>query len=176
MRVKIETSSPIHLPAVAAVLLHALQQVDERLAFDRQPALRRDLYRLRDAIQKEARLLAFIFQIRVLLALRNLEERRLRDEQMSALDDFFHLPIKERQDQRADVRTVDIGVGHDDRLVIAQLGDIEVVYPDACAEGGDHQADFFGGEHLVQTRLLHVQDLALDRNDRLEAPIESLLR
>jgi hypothetical protein len=45
----------------------------------------------------------------------------------------WHLPIEEGQQQRADVRTVDVGVGHDDDAVIAQLVDVEFVLADAAA-------------------------------------------
>ena len=53
-----------------------------------QPGLRRDLDALGDARQKEARLLALVLEVRVLLALRDLEQRRLRDVEVAALDDF----------------------------------------------------------------------------------------
>src|SRR6185312_9813169 len=43
-----------------------------------------------------------------------LVERRLRDVDVPALDELRHLPIEKRQQQRADVRAVDVRVGHDD--------------------------------------------------------------
>ena len=46
---------------------------------------------------------------------------------------------------------------------------------DAAAERRDHRLDFVAAEHLVEAGLLDVQDLALERQDRLEAPIASLL-
>ena len=46
---------------------------------------------------------------------------------------------------------------------------------DAAAERRDHRLDLVAAEHLVEARLLDVQDLALDRQDRLEAPVASLL-
>src|SRR5207244_5867086 len=67
-------------------------------------------------------------------------------------------------------------VGHDDDLVVAQLREIEVVGANARAERGDHQPDFFGGQHLVEARLFDVEDLALERKNRLEAPVATLLR
>ena len=47
---------------------------------------------------------------------------------------------------------------------------------DAAAERRDHRPDLVAAEHLVETRLLDVEDLALDRQDRLEAPVAALLR
>ena len=69
---------------------------------------------------------------------------------------------------------VDIGVRHDDDLVIAQLGDIEVV-TDAGAEGSDQRADLRRGQHLVEARALDVEDLAAQRQDRLELAVAALL-
>jgi hypothetical protein len=43
---------------------------------------------------------------------------------VTAFDQDRHLPVEERQQQRADVRAVDVGVGHDDDAVIAQLVDV----------------------------------------------------
>ena len=43
------------------------------------------------------------------------------------------------------------------------------------AERRDHRLDLVAAEHLVEARLLDVQDLALDRQDRLEAPVAPLL-
>ena len=47
---------------------------------------------------------------------------------------------------------------------------------DAAAERGDHRLDLVAAEHLVEARFLDVEDLALDRQDRLEAPVAALLR
>ena len=64
-----------------------------------------------------------------MLAALDLVERRLRDVEVAALDELRHLAVEERQQQRADVRAVDVGVGHDDDAVVAQLADVEVVAP-----------------------------------------------
>ncbi len=81
---------------------------------------------------------------------------------------------EEREDQGADVRAVDVGVGHDDDLVVARLLDVELV-ADAGADGADHGEDLLVGEHLVDARLLDVEDLAAQRQDRLEAAVARLL-
>ena len=59
----------------------------------------------------------------------DLVQRRLRDVDVTALDQHRHLAVEEGQQQRADVRAVDVGVGHDDDAVVAQLVDVEVLAP-----------------------------------------------
>ena len=103
------------------------------------------------------------------------EERWLGDVDVAAIDQLRHLPVEERQQQRADVRAVDVGVGHDDDAVVAQLVGVEVVDADATTERRDHRLDFVAAEHLVEAGLLDVQDLALDRQNRLKATIAALL-
>ena len=46
---------------------------------------------------------------------------------------------------------------------------------DAGADGGDERLDFRVLQHLVEARFLDVDDLALDREDRLETPVAALL-
>ena len=70
---------------------------------------------------------AVVLEVLLGLAARHLVERRLGDEEMAAVDDLAHLAIEERQQQRADMGAVDVGVRHDDDLVIAQLVDAELV-------------------------------------------------
>ena len=94
---------------------------------------------------------------------------------LPALDQLLHVAEEEREQQRADVRAVHVGVGHDDDLVVAQLGDVEIVQADAGADGRDHRADFLVPQHLVVARLLDVQDLALERQNRLIAPVAAAL-
>src|SRR5206468_2979466 len=65
-------------------------------------------------------------------------------------------------------------VGHEDDLVVAQLRDVELVVH-AGAERGEDAADLLVAEDLVDPRLLDVEDLPADRQDRLEAPVASLL-
>ena len=55
---------------------------------------------------------------------------------------------------------VDVGVGHDDDLVVAQFLDVEIVAADAGAHRLDEGADLLGGEHAVEAGALDVQDLA----------------
>src|SRR5260370_24146414 len=69
----------------------------------------------------------------------------------------------------------DSGGGHDDDAVIARLLRVELLGADAGAERGDERADFGRAQHLVEARALDVEDLAFERQDRLEAPVAPLL-
>ena len=82
---------------------------------------------------------------------------------------------EEREQQRADVAAVDVGIGHQDDLAVAQLRRIEIFLRNARAERGDHGANFFVRQHLVVARLFDVENLSLERQDRLEAAIAPLL-
>src|SRR3546814_5741320 len=62
-----------------------------------------------------------VLEVHLAPPLRDLVERRLGDVEMAAFDDFGHLAIEEGEQKRADMRAVDVGVGHNHDLVIAQL-------------------------------------------------------
>ena len=66
--------------------------------------------------------LAIVLDVLLEAALLDLVERRLRDVHVVALDQLRHVPEEERQQQRADVRSVHVGVRHQDDLAVAQLG------------------------------------------------------
>ena len=58
------------------------------------------------------------------LAFRTKVERRSSNVQVSVLNDLRHIAEEESHNQCVDVRTIDVGIGHDDNLVITQLFDI----------------------------------------------------
>src|SRR3546814_4998915 len=95
---------------------------------------------------------------------------------MAVLDDLGHLAIEEGQEQRADMRAVDVGVGHDDDLVIAQLVDREFV-ADAGAERLDQRSHLLRRDDAVEARALDVQYLALQRrSEEHTSELQSLMR
>jgi hypothetical protein len=123
------------------------------------------------------RFVAFFFPVAVddFLSLAHLEERRLRDEEMPALDELGHVTEEECEQQRADVRTVHVRIRHDVDAVVAQLADVEIRL-EPIAERSDERADLFVPDDLVQARLLDVEDLAAQRQDGLEMTVASGLR
>ena len=75
---------------------------------------------------------ALVLDVLLGAALLNLEEWRLSDVNVAALDELGHVSEEERQQQGANVRAVDVGVGHEDDFAVANLGGIEVVFADAA--------------------------------------------
>ena len=132
----------------------------------------RDL--LEAAAQQDLFELRLLVDVRLLVALLEPVERRLGDVDVAGLDERRHVAEEEGEDERADVRAVDVGVGHDDDLVVARLLEVELV-ADAGADGADHGEDLVVLQHLVDARLLDVDDLAAQRQDRLEAAVAGLL-
>src|SRR5262249_50881457 len=127
-----------------------------------------------DAIGFERRI---VFEVnRLCIAALQTIERRLRDVEITLLDQVAHLAEKKRQEQRTDMAAVDIGVGHDDDAVIARLRGLEILAADAGAERLDQRADLGRGQHLVEAGALDIEDLAFERQDRLEAAVAALLR
>ncbi len=73
------------------------------------------------------------------------------------------------------MRAVDVGVGHQDDAVVAQLVRVVLVAADAGTERGDQRADLVGGQHAVEAGAFHVEDLAAQRQHRLVLAVAALL-
>ena len=110
----------------------------------------------------------------LLLAL-HLVERRLGEVHVALLNQLRHLAVEEREEERADVGAVHVGIGHDDDLVVADLRDVPLLR-EAAADRGDKRADLVVREHAVDARLLHVQHLAAERQDRLRGAVAARRR
>ncbi len=95
------------------------------------------------------------------------EQWWLGDVHMSGFDQFVHLPVKETQQQRANVRSVDVRIGHDDDLVVAPFAQI-LIGADTDTNCIDDALHLFVGEHFVFARLVGVDDLAAQRQDGLK--------
>ena len=77
---------------------------------------------------------------------------------------------------------VDVGVGHDDDAVIAQLCNVEVVIAraaarlaDAGSKCRDQREYFVAGQQLLIPRLLDIQNLPAQGKNRLKLAVASLL-
>ncbi len=104
----------------------------------------------------------------------DLVKRRLGDVDPAGADQLRHVPEEERQQQRADVAAVDVGVGHDDDLAVAALFEVEIL-AEAAAEGADDRADLLVTRDLHGVGFFDVQDFSKQRQDRLDIGIAPLL-
>ena len=86
-----------------------------------------------------------------------------------------HLAVQQRQRKRADVGAVDVGVCHQDDLVVARLLDVELV-AHAGPDRRDQRLDLEVLQHLVDPALLDVEDLAAQRQHGLRVAVAALLR
>ena len=66
--------------------------------------------------------------------------------------------------------SINVGIGHDNDLVISQFGNIEIIM-DSCTECSDHCLDLGITVDLIQSCLLYIQDLS--RAVFAEPPAES---
>src|SRR5215467_1423438 len=110
--------------------------------------------------------LRVLLEIELLVAELHLVERRHGDVDVAVLEQLAHVPVEEREDERPDVRAVDVGIGHDDDPVVAQAGDVELV-ADTGADRSDYRLDLRVRENLVDAVLLAVDDLPPQRQNRL---------
>src|SRR5690606_22796832 len=101
----------------------------------------------------------FVLQILNGLAARHLIKWWLGDIEVTALNEFRHLAEEECQQERTNMRTVDIRIRHDDDFMITQLLRIKFILADGCAKRSDQRANFLASQHLIETRALNVQNL-----------------
>src|SRR2546430_16762074 len=98
----------------------------------------------------------------------------MRYVDVSVLDELWHLSVEKREQQSADMRSVNIGVRHDDNAVVAQFRDIVLVLAYTGSQGLDQGHDLLGGDQLVEPRFFDIQYLAFQRQDRLELAVTAL--
>jgi hypothetical protein len=91
----------------------------------------------------------------------------------------WHITEEECHDKRVDVRTIDIGIGHDDNLMITQLVDIGsltvVLRTNGHTQCGIDITNLFAFECLVIHGFLHIQNLTTKWKDGLEVTVTTLL-
>ena len=176
-----DRADDVALPFLALDHVHDLLEADGALheSLERNPGearpVRLEAHVFRSELDEMVLERGLVLQVALLLTLAHFEERRLRDVEVSLFDELRVLAVEERQQESADVRAVDVGVRHDDDRVVAQLREVLLVLADAGAHRGDEHADLLRGQHLVEARLLDVQDLAAQRKDRLIATVAALL-
>ena len=115
-----------------------------------------------------------------LVAYLNAKDGRAGNIDIAGIDQRAHVLVEERQQQDADMRTINVCIGHDDDLVVARLADIEVATVagarrDAAADRGDQGLDGVARERAVVTHALDVQNLAAQGQNRLDVSATAVL-
>ena len=108
------------------------------------------------------------------LTLLQLEQRRLGDIDIAVVDQRAHIAEEEGQHQCADVRTVDISIGHDEDLVVAHFADIKLV-ANTGAQRGDNRHQFIVAVDAVGACFFDIQHLAPQRQDGLNVGVSAHL-
>ena len=98
---------------------------------------------------------------------------------MTLLDEFGHITIEEGHEQSVDMRTVHVGIGHDDNLIITELliiGFLAVLaQTKAYTQSLDDIVHLLMLESLVPHHALHIEDLTANGQDGLELTLSALL-
>ena len=97
-----------------------------------------------------------IFKIHFLFAPTDFQQRRLGNIQVALINDFGHLPIKERQQKCADVGSIHISIRHDDDFMIFDIVDIVLFRSHPSSQGRDDILDFFATQDFVESGFFDV--------------------
>ena len=73
------------------------------------------------------------------------------------------------------MRPVDVGVGHQNDLVVAQLGDVKVILTDTGAHGLNEKLDFLRRKHLIVASFFDIENLTAQRQHGLGSLVPTLL-
>ena len=96
-----------------------------------------------------------------ILALFDQVKWRLRQVNVSLQHQLLHIAIEESQDQCGNVRTVHVGIGHDDDLVVTKLGEVKCLRVIRCAntyaQSRKHILDFLVFVDLVFLCFFYVE-------------------
>ena len=128
----------------------------------------------------ETETILFCVAILLNVLVRTLVKRWSSDVEVTFLNDLWHEAEEERHYQSVDVRTIDVGIGHDDDLVVAQLLDVcllgvRTVYTETYTDSLKDDVYRLRLEHLVPLYLLNVKDLTTKRKNCLSITVTSLL-
>ena len=99
---------------------------------------------------------------------------------MAFFDNLWHETIEECHNQCVDVRTIDVGIGHDDNLVVAQLVcvcllAVFAIHTEADADTLDDIHHRLSLEYFMPLNLLYVQNLTAQWEDSLAETVAALL-
>ena len=107
-------------------------------------------------------------------ALAQAKQRRYGEIEMAAFDQAAHLLVEEGDEQRGDVRAVDVGVGHHHDLLVAEIL-LAIAGAGAAAERLDQIAEQLIVGELARACAGDIEDLAPQGEHGLGRPVACLL-
>ena len=127
----------------------------------------------------EAQTAILVIAILLVLAYAATIERRSGYVQVTVADKLWHVAIEECHQEGVDVRTIDVGIGHDDYLVVAELVIVGLLAilakSEAYAQCLDDIVDLLVLEGLVPHYALYVEYLTTDGQNGLIVAVATLL-
>ncbi len=100
-------------------------------------------------------------------------QRRHSGIDIAVFNQGTHIAEEEGQQQRSDMGTVHVRIGHNDHFMVAQLLDVELV-TDTGTQGHDQGVQLIVAIDFIGPGLLHVQHLTPHGQNRLEPGISAL--
>ena len=100
-----------------------------------------------------------------------------RDIEVTLLHERFHVAEEEGHNECSDMRTIHIGIGHDNHFVVTNLAQVECLgvlrRTNRYAQSRKDILDFFAFKHLMLHRFLNIEDLTAEREDSLMETVSS---
>ena len=115
-----------------------------------------------------------IISIVCFVSLIDLVERWACNIYISTINKRTQISEEECKEKCSDVRTVDIGICHDDDLMISELACVKFI-TDTCTECHNDRLKLLVGIYLIDTCLLNIEHLTPEREDCLILSLSSLL-
>ena len=127
----------------------------------------------------EAQTASFVVAVLLVLADGASIEWGSGNVEVSVADELRHVAVEQCHQKCVDVRTIDVGIGHDDDLVVAQFLVVRLLAVFAKAKSYAQSLDdvvyLLVLECLVPHYTFNVEDLTADGQDGLEMTVTSLL-
>ena len=96
-----------------------------------------------------------LLQIEFFFALLHFVEGRLSNVEIAIVDKLWVLPKEEGEQERTNVRSVDISIRHDDDAVVTKFVEV-LLDANTTAQGGNQCRNLLGLEHLVKACSLNI--------------------
>ncbi len=93
---------------------------------------------------------------------------------MPFFNQLGHLSIKKSHQKSPYMRSVHIGIGHDDDLMITEFIQTKIRLFDACSKRRNDDTDLFALQDLIKSGFFHIENFAFQWQNCLVTAITSL--